>query len=112
MLFSKNMSKNLGNNMSKNLSSQYSRKLFDQAKQSVTASLKTPSKKEIPKTAEAAGDLIGNEIADKITKFSGTSPKRSSETVTNEAENIECGKKIPKERHLSSIRLPPPKKKI
>ena len=35
-------------------------------------------------TAEATGDLIGNKIADKITKVSKTSPENNSET--NEEE--------------------------
>ena len=32
------------------------------------------------KTAEATGDLIGNKIADKITRVSKTSPQNNSET--------------------------------
>ena len=38
----------------------------------------------IRKTTEATGDLIGNKIADKITRASKTSPKNNSET--NEEE--------------------------
>ena len=52
-------------------------KLLDQA----TDPLKTASKIQ---TAKAAGDLIGNEIDDKITKASKTSPQYCSKTVTNE----------------------------
>ena len=37
------------------------------------------SKRAIPKTAEAIGDLIGNKIADKITRVSKTSPQNNSE---------------------------------
>ena len=36
--------------------------------------------KPIQKTAEATGNLIGNEIADKITRVSKTPPKNNSET--------------------------------
>ena len=32
---------------------------------------------------EAAGDIIGNKIADKIARVSKTSPKNNSEIVTN-----------------------------
>ena len=47
---------------------------FDYAKQSATDPLKTSSKKAIKKKTEATGDFIGNEIADRITKVSKTSP--------------------------------------
>ena len=39
-------------------------------KKSTTDAIKTASKREIQKTAEAIGDLIGNKIPDKITSFS------------------------------------------
>ena len=64
--------KKIGKNISKNLSSKYSQKLLDHAKQSVTDALKTSSKRVVQKRAEATGDLIGNEIADKITRVSKT----------------------------------------
>ena len=46
--------------------------VFDHAKQSATDVLKTTSKRVIPKTVEATGDLIGNKIADTIKKVSTT----------------------------------------
>ena len=42
--------------------------------------MKTVSKRAIQKTAEATDDLIGNKIADSITKVSKTSPQNNSET--------------------------------
>ena len=45
------------------------------------------------KTAEATGDLIGNEISEKITK---KLQQNNSETIT-----IEHDKEIPKERYIS-----------
>ena len=45
-------------------------KSFDHAKRSTTDSLKISSKRVIQKTAEATDDLIGNKIANKITKVS------------------------------------------
>ena len=68
------MGKNIGKSMIKNFSSKNSQKLFDHAKQFAANALKTASKREIQKAAEATGDLIGNEIADKITRVSKTSP--------------------------------------
>ena len=64
------MCKNLYKNISKSLSGKYSQKLLDHAKVSATDALKTSSKRVIQKTAEATGVLIGNEIANKITKVS------------------------------------------
>ena len=55
--------------MGTHLSNMYSQKLLDSAKKYATDALKTVSKRAIQKTAEAAGDLIGNKIADKITKY-------------------------------------------
>ena len=82
--FSRSMEKNFGKNTSKNLSSRYSEKLLDYAKQSAVDALKTDSKREIQKIVESTGDLIGNKIADEITRVSKTSPKNNSET--NEKE--------------------------
>ena len=66
--FAKNMSKYIRKNTSRNLIGKYSQKLIDHAKQSATDALQTVSKTAIQKTAEATGDLIGNKIADKITR--------------------------------------------
>ena len=57
---------------------------------------KTVSKRAIQKTSEAAGDLIGYEIADKIKKVSKNSQQNNSETAANEND-----KEIPKERYMS-----------
>ena len=62
-------------NMGKNLSNKYGQKFLDSAKKSTTDVIKTVSKRSIQKTAQATGDLIGNEIADKITSVSKKSPK-------------------------------------
>ena len=54
--------------------------------------LKVLQKEQFKKTAEATGDLIGNKIADKITRVSKTLPQNNS--GTNEEQ-------ILRERHLS-----------
>ena len=90
--FARNREKNIGKIISKNLSCKCSQKWFDYAKQFPTDPRKTTSKKAIQKTAKATGDLLGNKIADKITKVSKTSPQNNSET--NEEE-------ILKERYIS-----------
>ena len=53
-------------------------------------------KRVIQKTAEAAGDLIGNKIANRITKVSKNSQQYNLEKAANEHD-----KEIPKERYLS-----------
>ena len=63
--------------------------LSDDTKQSATDTLKTSSRRANQKAPEATSDLIGNKIADKITKVSRILPQNSSETVRNEAQNFE-----------------------
>ena len=85
--------------MSKNWSQKYSQKLLDHAKFSTTDALKTASKKAIQKNSRGIG-LIGNKIANTITKASRTSPQNSSETVESETENIGINRKMHKERYI------------
>ena len=47
-------------------------------------------------TVEASWDLIGNKIANSITKVSRNSPQNNSETIRNEHD-----KEIPKETYIS-----------
>ena len=72
MFFAKNMGKNIGKNISGNLSGKYSQEFLHLPKQSSTDTLKTDSERVIQKTAVGAGELIGNKIADRITKVSTT----------------------------------------
>ena len=55
--------------MVKKLGGKYSQKPLDHTKPSATDVLKDVSKRENQKAAEATGDLIGNKIVDKVTKF-------------------------------------------
>ena len=54
----------------RNMSNKYGQKIADTTKKSAADATKTASKITIEKTAEAAGDMIGNKIADKITSVS------------------------------------------
>ena len=69
----------------------YSLKLLDHAEQPPADALKTTSKRIIQKIAEATGDLIGNKIADGITKVSRSSPQNNLETITNERKTEKYG---------------------
>ena len=48
--------------MGKKLINKYGQKLLDSAKKSTTDAIKTAPKREIQKTAEPTGDLLGNKI--------------------------------------------------
>ena len=74
------------------VSGKYSQKLLDHAKASTIDSLKRFFKRVIQKTAKSTCDLIGNKIANKITKVSKSLQQNNSETGTNEND-----KEIPKE---------------
>ena len=85
------------------MSNKYSQRLLDRVKKSKTDTTKTASKRAIQKTAEKTGDLIGNNIAYKITSTSkspkefhsqNTSKELHSKTNENEIE-------ILKERYIS-----------
>ena len=75
--FARNIGKNVGKNITKNLSSKCCQKRLDCATGSATDPLKTASKRTIKKTAQVPGDLIGNEIVDKITRVSKTSSENN-----------------------------------
>ena len=57
--------------------------------------LKLLQKKQFKKSAESTGDLIGNNISNKITKVQKNSQRNNSETVT-----IEHDQEIRKEREI------------
>ena len=97
-------------NMGKTLSNKYGQKLLDSAKKSATDGIKTPSKRAIQKTAEAAGDLIGNKIAEKITSVSNK--KKLPNNNNDEDIEITTHKKryiSPEERQqiIDELRLVP-----
>ena len=79
-------------NMGKSLSNKYGQKLLDSAKKSTTHAIKAASKRAIQKTAEVTGDLIGNNIADKITSVSKKKPAkelRNNDEAKEEEEDVE-----------------------
>ena len=82
--FPKAICKDIGTTISTNLSGKHSQKLLDLTKQSTTDAPKFVSKRVIQKTAEATGVLIGNKIANRITKILRSSLHDNSKTNTNE----------------------------
>ena len=91
MLFAKDMNSNFSENKSQILISKYSQKPLDHAKQYATDVFKSFSKRVIQNTAEAKDDLIGNKIADKITRSSNTSTQN----------NLKTNEEILREKYLS-----------
>ena len=61
----------------------YGKKLIDTATKTGIDAAKSAPKRVVQKTSEAAGDLIGNKIADKITLIG-----KSKEKETKEIEEI------------------------
>ena len=51
----------------KQFGDKFCKNIMDTATKTVIDAVKTAAKRVVQKTAEAAGDLIGNKIADKIT---------------------------------------------
>ena len=84
-------------NIGKDLSNKYSQKRLDSAKKSTTDAIKTASKRQIQKTAEATGDLIGNKIADKITSVS----KESTKQLPNDEAEVDVERAPPNKRYIS-----------
>ena len=76
-----------GINAAKKFGDKHDKNLMDTAKKQGTNLAKTASKKIVEKSAEAIGDLIGNEIADKITSL-GKSKNKEKENEINEQEEI------------------------
>ena len=89
-------------NMGKSLSNKYGQKLLDRAKKSTTDAIKTASKTEIQKTAEATDDLIGSKIADKITSVSKKpAMKLHSKELPNNNNETDVGITTHKKRYIS-----------
>ena len=59
----------------KQFGDKYGKNLMDTATKTVIDAAETASKRVVQKTAEAAGDLIGNKIADKITSVGKSKEK-------------------------------------
>ena len=74
----------MAKNDGKNLSGKYSQKLVDNIEKYAADSLETISKMAIQKTAEAAGDLIGNKISDNISSISSQDASKTNTTPQTE----------------------------
>ena len=75
-----------GINTSRKFGDKHGKKLMDTATKTGIDAAKTASKRVVQKTAEATGDLIGNNIPDKITSLGKS--KKQKEDEANEVEEI------------------------
>ena len=99
---------------SRNIGNKYSRKIFDKSldvgksikkkygKKILDNSLSAgkESKKVLTKSAEATGDLIGNKIADRITKSTRNKAQKEDDRIMEETQEIT----IPPEKRKQIIR--------
>ena len=70
--------------IAKNLGSRFGDKLLKQGQETA----KTIGKRALNKTAEATGDLIGNKIADKITKPAPSKPAQQIQIPPDKRQQI------------------------
>ena len=70
------------------LGDRYGKKLIEAATNTGIVAAKTASKTIVQKAAEATGNLMGNEIADKITSVGKTKTKEKEKENTNKQEEI------------------------
>ena len=94
------MDKRFSKSISKTLSGKYSQKPLDHAKQSPVDALKPTSKRLIQKTSEATGDVIGNIIANKITKILNIPHRIIQSHLKMKKKNAGFNEEIPKERYI------------
>ena len=86
----------------RNIGNKYGKKILDNSLSAGKDFAKIAGKKVLTKSAEATGDLIGNKIADKITKSAITKNKEQKEDgrITEETQEIV----IPPEKREQIIR--------
>ena len=79
-----------------NIGNKYGRKIFDKS----TDFAKIAGKKVLTKGAEATGDLIGNKIADRITKSSRNKDQKEDDRIMEETQELI----IPPEKREQTIK--------
>ena len=76
----------------KNIGNKYGRKMFDKGThKSMDAGkdfAKIAGKKVLTKSAEATGDMIGNKIADRITKSSRNKAQKEDDRIMEETQEL------------------------
>ena len=103
--------KNIGNKYSrkifdksidvgKKMSNKYGRKILDKSMDACKDFAKIAGKKVLTKSAEATGEMIGNKIADRITKISRNKAQKEDDRIMEETQELI----IPPEKREQIIR--------
>ena len=107
MSFAKNIGNKYGRkifdkniDVGKSMKNKYGRKILDKSMDAGKDFAKIAGKKVLTKSAEATGDLIGNKIADKITKSTRNKAQKEDNGIMEETQEI----LIPPEKREQIIR--------
>ena len=99
--------KNIGNKYGKKIfdksidvSNEYGRKILDKSMDASKDFAKIADKKVLHKSAEATGEMIGNKVADRITKSSRNKAQKEDDRIMEETQEIY----IPPEKREQIIR--------
>ena len=82
------------------MSNKYGRKILDKSMDAGKDFAKIAGKKVLTKSAEATGDLIGNKIADRITKSTRNKEENKDDRIMEETQELI----IPPEKREQIIR--------
>ena len=103
MSFAKNMGSKYGKKLfdkSIDVSNKYGRKLLDKSMDIGKNFLKKASKTVLDKSAESTGEMIGNKIADRITRKSRNKKEKEDDRIMEETQEVI----IPPERRQQIIK--------
>ena len=95
MSFAKNIGNKYGRkifdksiDVDKKLSNKYGKKILDKSMDAGKDFAKIAGKKVLTKSADATGDLIGNKIADRITKNTRNKDKKEDDRTMEETQEL------------------------
>ena len=107
MSFAKNIGNNYGKRLldnsidvGKNMSNKHGRKILDKSMDAGKDFAKIAGKKALHKSAEATGEMIGNKIADRITRSSRNKAQKEDDGIMEETQELI----IPPEKREQIIR--------
>ena len=103
MYFAKNIGSKYGRKIfdkSIDVSNKYGRKILDKSMDASKYFAKISGKKVLHKSAEATGEMIGNKVADRITKSSRNKAQKEDDRIMEETQEI----LIPPEKREQIIR--------
>ena len=107
MSFAKNIGNKSGRKLfdksidvGKKMSNKYGRKILDKSIDAGKGFAKIADKNMLTKSAEATGDMIGNKIADRITKSSRNKEQKEEDRIMEETQELI----IPPEKREQIIR--------